>query len=207
MLLQTGLSFAQNARPKKIIIIDAGHGGWDIGAKGEISQNEKDITLEVAREILLLNQSILENSFDLYLTRYKDQYVSLTNRSKLVNNLQADLFVSIHCNTSKSESKGMEVFVYNSETKNTKKHLRLSISLANEVSNQLSEKLYLKNRGVKYANFQVLRETISTCPGILVETGFLSNKIEANYLNQKPNTRAIALVILLAINNQLNRKI
>jgi len=63
----------------------------------------------------------------------------------------------------------------------------------------LTERLGYRTRGIKRANFQVLRESIATSPAILVELGFLSNTDEASYLELKKNSNAVALALLMSI--------
>jgi len=182
------------------MVIDVGHGGKDSGAIGVNGILEKDIVLNIAKEIILLNNSLLDSNFDIYLTRYKDTLISLHNRTKLTKILNADLFISLHCNASKIVSKGMEVYIQDSDKSNTKESFALGFSVLNESS----LKLGFKNRGVKFANFQVLRETIAFCPTILVEIGFLTNLDEADYFLKPKNIRAMALAVLMGITNYLN---
>ncbi|MFO7719653.1 MAG: N-acetylmuramoyl-L-alanine amidase [Gillisia sp.] len=120
--------------------------------------------------------------------------ISLHDRSKLAKALTADLFISLHLNHSLNASAtGMEVFV--SRTQLTE-NLRESIFIANEVHNVLTSTLGIKSRGVKFADFQVIRETIQFVPSILVEFCFISNKDEAQYLNENSNLKALAFSIL-----------
>ncbi|MEN8185506.1 MAG: N-acetylmuramoyl-L-alanine amidase [Bacteroidota bacterium] len=199
ILMKICLGFAQIDQSKIRIVIDPGHGGLDPGAIGINRGLEKNIVLDVAKEIVKLNKSILDDKFDIYLTRYGDTFVSLSDRSELAVVLKADLFVSLHCNASKNYSQGMEIYVY-SGTGNKEK-IKQSISLGFEVIFESNRNLGIKNRGVKFANFQVLRETINYCPSILIETGFISDKDESGYLSEDSNVRAVALVILLSIKN------
>ena len=92
------------------IVIDAGHGGEDPGALGSKCK-EKDITLSVALE---LGKLISENcpDVDVFYTRKTDVFIPLYNRSKIANDKHADLFISIHCNSSDNKSaNGVETFV------------------------------------------------------------------------------------------------
>ncbi|UMB54226.1 N-acetylmuramoyl-L-alanine amidase [Lutibacter sp. A64] len=187
---------------QKVIVIDVGHGGIDSGAIGVNGVSEKDVVLDVGLEILRLNKTVLDNKLDIYLTRYKDTLISLTNRSKLTKNLKADVFVSLHCNASNLPSKGIEVYVHNWNNQNTKKSIALSIAVLDEST----QKLGFKKRGVKFANFQVLRET-TFCPAILVELGFVTNLDEADYFLKSQNIRAMALAVLLGITNYLNTRL
>jgi N-acetylmuramoyl-L-alanine amidase len=185
---------------KKVIVIDIGHGGKDTGAIGISNIQEKEVVLNIAKEILRFNKSLLNSKYDIYLTRYRDTLISLLDRSRLAKTLKADVFVSLHCNASHYFSKGVEVYVHNNyDNRNT----RASILLGLSVLNENTQKLGFKKRGVKFANFQMLRET-TFCPAVLVELGFVTNKDEADYFLKPENRKAIALAILLGINNYLN---
>ena len=70
---------------------------------------------------------------------------------------------------------------------------------ANAISNEFNQKLGFKTRVVNQANFQVLRETFKSCPAILLELGYLSNKNESDYMSNKEKRKALALAILMAI--------
>ncbi|WP_350288970.1 N-acetylmuramoyl-L-alanine amidase [uncultured Croceitalea sp.] len=184
---------------KKVLLIDAGHGGTDSGAIGINHIKEKDITLTIAKAILTLNKTMLGNQYDIYLTRYTDTLISLSHRTKLARVLQPDLFISIHCNHAPNKmATGIEVFLHRNtplQNQNQKESNRIAKAMLDE----LAKKLGYRSRGVKTANFQVLRQTIQTCPSILVELGFLSNNDEANYLGIKKNRKALALAVLMPI--------
>ena len=96
ILLKMCAGFAQNPTAKKRIVIDVGHGGKDSGAIGINEIQEKTVVLNIAKEIVKLNRTILDNKLDIYLTRYRDTFISLADRSKLPKTLKADLFISIH---------------------------------------------------------------------------------------------------------------
>lgn len=199
LLLKMCVVFAQNQTLKKRIVIDVGHGGKDTGAIGINGIQEKNIVLNIAEEIIELNNYVLDYKFDIYLTRYRDTLISLSDRSRLAKILNVDVFVSLHCNASKTTSKGMEVYVYNPDMSNIKESITLGLSIINEST----QKLGFKKRGVKFANFQVLRET-TFCPAVLVEMGFITNLDEADYFLKPKNSKAMALTILLGIINYLN---
>lgn len=196
LLFQMLLVYGQ----KKVIVIDAGHGGKDTGAIGVNGILEKGVVLDIAKEILRLNKTIFNDELDIYLTRYTDTLISLKDRSRLAKSLNADLFVSLHCNAFHKASKGMEVYVHRSEKKNTK----VSLALGHSVLEESTRKLGFKERGLKFANFQVLRETISYCPSVLVEMGFITNTDEAGYFLKPKNIRAMALAILMGLYNYFN---
>jgi N-acetylmuramoyl-L-alanine amidase len=93
-----------------VIVIDPGHGGRDFGAIGRDRRTrEKDINLDIANELAKLIRK--EKQFKVVMTRTRDEYVSLDDRAKIANDAQADLFISIHCNSSpKVSANGFQVF-------------------------------------------------------------------------------------------------
>jgi len=192
LLLQFCFVFGQ----QKVIVIDPGHGGTDSGAIGINGIREKEVALDIAREILRLNETLFSDKMDIYLTRYGDTLIPLKDRGRLAQAL-ADIFVSLHCNASPKASKGMEVYVHISKTEdiNNKGSIALGLSILNEST----KKLGFKERGVKFANFQVLRETVACCPSLLIEVGFVTSPDEANYFLKSENIRAMALAILMGI--------
>lgn len=196
LMLHMCLIFGQ----QKVIVFDIGHGGKDAGAIGIKGIQEKEVVLDIGLEILRLNKTILNDGLEIYLTRYQDTLISLSDRSTLAKSLNADVFVSLHCNAASSYSRGIEVYVHNLTSPNTKASIALGASLLGEST----KKLGLKKRGVKFANFQVLREMTAFCPAILVETGFVTNTDEANYYLESKNIRAMALAVLLGVINYLN---
>lgn len=197
LLLKSGFLFGQGLGAKKVIVIDPGHGGKDSGAVGVNGIKEEDVVLGVAKAILELNES-LKSPFDIYLTRYGDTLISLSDRAKLAKRLNADAFVSLHCNHSDDpNAKGVEVYVSNQNSEFSDDATWLAFQLQSE----LNKNLGFKSRGVKFANFQVLRETAESVPAVLLELGFLSNVDEVDYLMEQGNINALALVTLLGLWN------
>ena len=192
LMLQSCQVFAQH----KVIVIDPGHGGKDAGAIGVNYLEEKKVVLDIAMEILTLNKTIFENRFDIYLTRHTDTLISLSDRTKLAKALNADVFISLHCNHSdNSDARGIEVYVRNSESLYSKKSTWFAYLLQAEFKEQLG----FKSRGVKFANFKVLSETVDFAPSVLVELGFLSNGEENYYYDTSSGIRAVALAIMECI--------
>ncbi len=198
LLLKMCLIFGQ----KKVVVIDVGHGGNDTGAIGINGIKEKDVVLDIAKHIIQLNKTVLSNEFEIYLIRYTDILISLGDRNKLAKALNADVFVSLHCNASSVVSKGIEIYVHNSDKQNTKASIGLGLSILDEAI----EKLGLKKRGIKFANFQVLREA-GSYPSVLVEMGFVTDADEADYFKKPKNLKAIALSILMGIINYLKMEL
>ncbi|TXD81521.1 N-acetylmuramoyl-L-alanine amidase [Subsaximicrobium wynnwilliamsii] len=195
LLLKMCIVFGQESATQKRIVIDVGHGGKDSGAIGINGIQEKDVVLDIALEILKLNENS-EMPLDIYLTRYSDTLISLTDRSKLSKALEADIFISLHCNHSDNPSaRGIEVYVANA----TSKYSEIAVWFAFQLQDAFREQLGFESRGVKFANFQVLRETVDYCPSVLLEFGFLSSYDEAIYLTKGEKQSGIALVVLKSI--------
>ncbi len=197
LLLKMCIIFGQETSTQKRIVIDVGHGGKDAGAIGVNGIQEKDVVLNIANNILKLNDK-LDKPLDIYLTRYTDTLISLSDRTRLTKALKADLFVSLHCNHSNNaNAKGIEVYAYRKQTN----HLKESIYIGYQIEKILCTFIGYESRGVKFANFQVLRETINYCPSVLLELGFLSNKDERNFISDVTNIGLIANSILSSIQN------
>lgn len=203
LLLKMCFIFGQETSIQKRIVIDVGHGGKDSGAIGINGIQEKDVVLNIALEILSLNENS-EPPMDIYLTRYSDTLISLSDRTKLAKALKADLFISLHCNHSENpNARGIEVYV----TQTTSQYLMDATWLAFQLQGILSKKLGFESRGVKFANFQVLRGTIEFCPSILLEMGFLNNVDEADYFLKSNNIEAMEFAVLMGIFNYLNTRL
>jgi N-acetylmuramoyl-L-alanine amidase len=103
-------SFGRPQTPLGTVVLDAGHGGTDAGARGAKGAVEKDLTLAVARKLKAALEMRL--GVRVIMTRDDDRHVSLDDRSSLANNNKANLFVSLHANASlKPEVQGATVYV------------------------------------------------------------------------------------------------
>lgn len=104
--------YVDDGRPKiKRVVIDPGHGGHDPGALGPGGLKEKDVVLDIARE---LKETLKAEGYEVLLTRDKDVYLTLEERTVFANRKNADLFVSIHANASTRKSaKGLETYMLN----------------------------------------------------------------------------------------------
>ncbi|WP_430427042.1 N-acetylmuramoyl-L-alanine amidase family protein [Maribacter litoralis] len=189
------LSYGQNT-DKLIMVIDPGHGGIDTGAVGVNGVFEKDIVLSIAKKIDSLNANLFDDRFEIYLTRYRDTLISLSDRSELAKKLNADIFISIHCNKAINRTaSGTEVFIHPKSELQAEESAYLGFTIQKGLANVLG----IKNRDVKFGNFQVLRDNHNSSAVILLELGFLSQTDEAIYLSQEESQNAIALVILQSI--------
>lgn len=154
----------------KIIVLDAGHGGRDSGAIGN-DLREKDITLNLAKE----TKDYLDRNYQGHktlLTRDKDIYLDLKDRTTIANINNADLFLSFHVNA--GGGRGYESFIFNGTlTKNT-------INYSYIIHDNIIKNINVLNRGLKKASFYVLRNT--NAPAILTETLFIDNQEDAKQL-------------------------
>lgn len=131
---------------------------------------------------------------EIYLTRYSDTLISLSDRAKLVKVLKADLFISLHCNYSDNpNARGIEVYVVNT----TSQYSDDSIWFAFQLQDTFRKHLGFESRGVKFANFQVLRETVGYCPSLLLELGFLSNEDEEKFLSHSNTILKMAEILFV----------
>ncbi|WP_084553656.1 N-acetylmuramoyl-L-alanine amidase family protein [Olleya marilimosa] len=193
------LTYAQNGKDQvrnPIVVIDPGHGGKDAGASTRNGIKEKDIALGIASKIVVLNSKLIENPLLLFLTRYTDTLISLSDRTELSKKLKADIFISIHCNQAINRTaSGTEVFIHPKSEVQAEKSAYLGFT----IQKGLADILGIKKRGLKYGNFQVLRNSSSGSASILLELGFLSQTDEAIYLSKEESQSAVALVILQSI--------
>lgn len=179
---------------KKVIIVDPGHGGIDPGAIGINGLKEKEVALQLAKAIEQYNRTLFDQRYDIYLTRYGDTLISLRHRTKLAKALQPSLFVSLHCNHADNpKAAGLEIYLFHGTVP------KRNITMAKTMDSYLQGHLGYRSRGVKRANFQVLRDNRQVCPALLLELGFLSHVDEARYLEREENIRALGLALLMGI--------
>jgi len=172
ILLKSCVFFGQVVDRPLRIVIDPGHGGMDSGAQGEHGILEKDLVLDIAKKLIAGQKEFDGKPAEYFLTRYTDTLISLGDRTKLARTLQADLFISLHFNdASDKKATGVEVYAYNQENP----YLKQSIWLGHLLEKRLVTLTSQKGRGVKFANFQVLRELKNVCPAVLVELGFIKD--------------------------------
>ncbi|WP_416729644.1 SH3 domain-containing protein [Fictibacillus sp. JL2B1089] len=176
----------------KKIIVDAGHGDYDPGAIGPSGVKEKDVNLAVAK---YLKAELERYGATVLLTRSKDVYLELSERTDISNKSDYDAFVSIHSNAYSAASRGTETFY------NTSKNFNASQSrfLAQDVQAALSKELGTHNRGYTNKDFYVTRE--NDLPSILVELAFISNPKEEKLLKSDRFRRDAATGIRTGLQN------
>lgn len=230
----------------KNIIIDAGHGGKDAGARGQYSY-EKNVTLSIAKK---LDAAIHAQLPDLttVLTRSDDTFIELRRRSTIANQSKGNLFISIHCNSSAEgtayrahKQSGVMVLVYGLhrakeqaeamrenasifEEKNyqqnyqalddsdpanaiildafTKKYRKQSIMFGDYLMREFTDTDGRAALGVREQGVYVLAN--SAMPSVLIETGFINNPDEEEYLNSDEGQTAIVQSIIRSITTYRN---
>jgi N-acetylmuramoyl-L-alanine amidase len=146
------------------VVVDAGHGGKDNGAFRRYGGAEKNATLDVASR---LATKLRESQFRVVMTRSGDVFVPLDERAAISNRQKNAVFVSVHFNDSgRRRIRGFETYY----------HSPVARGLAHRIQEHLLTLPGAVNRGVKTANFRVLRR--AEYPAVLVECGFLSNRSE-----------------------------
>ena len=217
---------AQTERFK--VVLDAGHGGKDPG-----KVHKKIFEKEIALNITLLVGKELEKDplFKVTYTRKDDRFIELYERGAIANKAKADLFISIHCNSSPSkDAHGSESYVLGLHANDLnfevakgenqviylekdykeryagydinspesfiglsimqEEFLEQSIQAAKRIQSSLAENPVHRDRGVKQAGFIVLHQTYM--PSVLIETGFLSNAEERDYLYSAQGQKQVA---------------
>ena len=170
------------------ILIDPGHGGHDAGAIGKLSK-EKNLNFLLAKEIAFALQKA---GFQVILSRSKDTFLTLKQRVALVRKVKADLFISVHHNSSKKNplAAGIECFARRVPGPG-------DTVLACLIQQQLVSATGSINRGVKFANFAVLRN--NPVPAVLIEAGFISNAAEEKRLVNANFRRSAANAVAAAV--------
>jgi N-acetylmuramoyl-L-alanine amidase/putative methionine-R-sulfoxide reductase with GAF domain len=206
---------SKKAIPREFqIVLDAGHGGWDLGTVGKKGLLEKDLVLDIVQRVGKLLETKL--AAQVVYTRQDDSYVALEKRAEIANLAGADLFLSVHANYSDlSTARGVETYYTNTyssikaRTADEDPALKLvdwtgvdirskvmdSHRLAADVQLALCGGLVamnpdLRNRGVKKAQYVVLTGT--QMPAVLAEVSFVSSPEEEDHLQNSEYRQRIA---------------
>lgn len=213
------VDFSKNAQNKQYtVVIDPGHGGKDPGAIGIKGTREKDIALAVGKYL----RDELKKDFNVVMTRDSDEFITLTNRSKISNGVEANLFISIHINSAEnSKLSGMEIFYF---SKKSSPYAERIAAFENSVGAKygedtgnivqiMGEIAYNKNqeKSIKFA--EALNKDLSArmrmkdrgihganfavlrginTPGVLIELGFIRNPEDHRKMTNKTNQRIMA---------------
>ena len=178
------LCSAEPLRAFETVVIDPGHGGNDQGSQW-FHVKEKDITLGVAKKLEAMLNAIGINTV---MTRRYDHYVGLDARAIMANRIPNSLLVSIHFNASSAQSiTGFQSF-YQSES---------SRLIARSIQESMAENIASRNRGVTKQNYAVLMRTWGC--SVLLECGFISNKVEGARLSSEEGQMILAQSIATGI--------
>jgi N-acetylmuramoyl-L-alanine amidase len=199
------------------IVLDAGHGGWDLGTVGQHGLLEKDLVLDIVNRLGKLIEDRLGG--EVIYTRQQDVYVPLEKRAEIANLSKADLFLSVHANYSDYVSaRGVETYytrTYSSlkartaetiaaeagreDAEWTKVDIRDKVQQSHRFAASVQSSLYgalvannpgLRDRGVKQASYVVL--TGASMPAILAEVSFVSSPADESELERSAYRQKIA---------------
>lgn len=173
------------------ILLDAGHGP---ATPGKRSPDGKLLEFSFNSAVVgMVHHYLLSEGVEVVFSHSTNRDVPLTERTTLANKLNVDAFVSIHANAFGNEwnaAQGIETYIYPKASKQSE-------ALADVIHTSLIAACRRKDRGIKTANFAVLRDT--KMPAILVECGFMTNREEADLLLQKAYRQQCARAIAFGI--------
>lgn len=177
---------------KKLIVVDAGHGGKDSGAT-RAGIYEKDITLATA---LKLTKTLEAMGYQVVMTRNVDKFLELSEISGITNKVMPDVFVSVHVNSCPNAAiTGLETYFYHPQSR----------ALADAVHKQLVNRLKVPDRSVRSAKFYVINHT--EVPAILCEIGYITNPQERTELTTAARQQATADSIARGVTDFLKMKV
>lgn len=181
---------------KNIVVVDVGHGGKDTGTYAMAGNwKEKDFNLDFARKIADVWES---EDVHLYFTRLQDINIDLDERVNFANAMDADLFVSVHCNSSDEDSgEGLEVLY------KTNKFAQESKKLAEKCLEELVSVTGMARRNLLNGNnIHIIRN--ANMPTVLLELGFLTDKEDIAFLLKEENREKMAKAICKSILDYIN---
>lgn len=160
------------------VVVDAGHGGHDTGARARFGSHEKHLALDTSRR---LAAELRRRGFQVIETRTLDNFVTLDNRVTAANRSGGAIFVSVHYNWARrSAPHGIEIYYYNPR----------SAPLAANILRQALRAYPTINRGVKRNNYYVLRH--NRRPAVLCELGFVSSPHDNRYIQNAAYRQRLA---------------
>ena len=191
----SGKARQQTVRLKKAndtytVCVDAGHGGSDVGAVGLDGSYEKDDNLRLALKVA---DALEKSGVNVVLTRSDDSDTQLASRSVIANKAKADLFVSLHRNSTSTANttKGIEIWIHSSGSER-------SYAAADDILTNLEEVGITDNRGVRIGtqgdsddDYAVIRDTDMT--SMIIEMGFMTSQDDLDYFNENIENYAKAI--------------
>ncbi|MEO1353541.1 MAG: N-acetylmuramoyl-L-alanine amidase [Cyanobacteria bacterium J06635_15] len=170
-----------------VVVIDPGHGGRDPGAVGIGGLQEKGVALAISQQVAAI---LTQQGIQVVMTRDGDYFIDLDPRVQLAEQVNADLFISIHANAinlSRQDVNGFETYYYSDA----------GLRLARTIHNAVLQMIDHRDRGVRRARFYVLRNT--SMPAVLVETGFVTGNVDVHNLNDPAWQQRMASAIAQGI--------
>lgn len=184
----TSTSTARPVTSNTVVVIDAGHGGFDRGGIPGQRVSESQMTLDVA---LRLRSVLQASGYRVVMTRSSDVFVPLGTRVAIANSYRNGIFVCIHFNSAtRRGANGIETYFYSSQ----------SLPLASAIHYYVAGGAPSPNRGVRRRGYFVLRRT--SIPAVLVECGFLTNPYEASYVSSVTYRQKLADEIARGVRNR-----
>lgn len=181
MLLAGCATVTDTTHTFRTVVIDAGHGGHDSGARSRAGIPEKTLALDTA---LRLDAKLRAAGFHTVLTRHTDVFIPLNTRVAMGNREANSIFISIHYNDSpRRKIHGAESYYRSPQ----------SALLAARLARNVAAASGTPNRGAHVANFRVVRRAMY--PSVLVEGGYLSNRDEAQHVTDPAVRERIAEAI------------
>ncbi len=175
-----------------VVVVDPGHGGGDAGAIGIGGLREKDIVIDISRQVAALLE---QQGVQAIMTRQDDREIELEPRVQLADRVNATLFVSIHANAidmTRPDVNGIETYYYDS-----------GYDMARTIHNSLLQATGAPDRGVRSARFYVLRKT--SMPAVLLEVGFVTGAQDAPKLADPAYRRLLAQAIARGVIQYVQR--
>ena len=177
------------------IMVDAGHGGKELGAISCCRNYEKDFNLSISK---YLEKYLQKMGAEVYMTRSSDKFVSLNDRVKQTNDKKAQIFVSVHANSlpdckNPQKHRGSSVYYYYDEAK----------PLSDSILNSVAESMDVNIEGVNQASFAVVRNTSAV--SVLVETAYVINPYDNELLMDDKFRQEYAKAIAKGIKNYVRQ--
>lgn len=203
-------SHISGAEPFDTVVVDAGHGGHDAGARG-VYGYEKDFALKMA---FAVRDALMQKGFKVVMTRTNDTFITLGGRVGISNKTPNSIFVSLHFNSGGSAASGIETFAltpqgssaslergggYNASGLTGNAHDSANIALATAVHAMVISRFKFVDRGIKRAQWSVL--TGCRRPGILFEGGFVTNGTECRLIASDTYRQSVSTAIADAVVN------
>jgi N-acetylmuramoyl-L-alanine amidase len=191
-------------RPLRIVI-DPGHGGWDIGSVGPTGLQEKELALDVAQRLRRLLEERL--GAETLLTRLDDTFITLEDRPAFANSVAADVFLSIHGNSSPVKNvRGVETYYVTPAAYKGGALGGSTVAASRRLATAVQHALYtsladadplINDRGIKAAALSVLEAP--TMPSVLTEISFVTSTDEEQKLRRPEYRDTIAEALFKGI--------